>query len=109
MQVSWSESMSRFVCKERLFEKIIKAAEDNERDSLKRELLKEQMLKEIKREDKNAKSNISVGPAPSPTKTKRSISHHAISVANASPTRQNTDRTLNTSNGQQKYQETKNT
>jgi hypothetical protein len=67
------------------------------------------MQKEIKREDKNAKSNISVGPAPSPTKTKRSISHHAISVSKASPTRQNTDVTLNTSNGPQKYPETKNT
>jgi hypothetical protein len=35
--------MSKFVCKERLFDKIIKAAETNEQNSLKREQLLEQM------------------------------------------------------------------
>jgi hypothetical protein len=46
----------------------------------------------MKHDDKNAKSTISVGPVP--IKTKRSISHHGLSVA--LPSRQNTEMTLDT-------------
>lgn len=55
----------------------------------------EQIQKDLKTEDKNVKSTNSVGPAQ--TKTKRSFSHHGLSVA--LPSRQNTEMTLDSVRG----------